>query len=161
MNGMLITGGCGFIGSNFIRLAMRKLPKCRVINLDKLTYAGNHLGLADVDQDSRYRFHKGDICDVKLVERLFSEECIDTVVYFAAESHVDRSIAGTDEFIRTNIMGTFTLLEASLKAWFSDSSPGTLNRSRFLHVSTDEVYGSPGEIRHYASTLKSMPPKTN
>ncbi len=157
MNGMLITGGCGFIGSNFIRLAMRKLPKCRVINLDKLTYAGNHLSLADVDQDPRYRFIKGDICDVKLVERLFNEECIDTVVHFAAESHVDRSIAGPDEFIRTNIVGTFTLLEASRKAWFSDTLPGTLNNSRFLHVSTDEVYGSLGETGYFTETTPYAP----
>ena len=157
MNCMLITGGCGFIGSNFIRLAMRKLPKCRIINLDKLTYAGNRLSLVDIAQDSRYRFLRGDICDVKLVERLFSEERIDTVVHFAAESHVDRSIAGPDEFIRTNIVGTFTLLEASRKAWFSNTLPGTFNSSRFLHVSTDEVYGSLGETGYFTETTPYDP----
>ncbi len=96
MDCMLVTGGCGFIGSNFVRLALRRLPDCRVINLDKLTYAGSPLSLADIEHDPRYRFVKGDICDAKLVERLFSEERIDTVVHFAAESHVDRSIADPD-----------------------------------------------------------------
>ncbi len=157
MNCMLITGGCGFIGSNFIRLVLRKLPNCRVINLDKLTYAGNPQSLADVEQDSRYRFLKGNICDVKLVEQLFSEERIDTVVHFAAESHVDRSIMGPDEFIQTNIVGTFTLLEAVRKAWLSDSLPGDFNNSRFLHISTDEVYGSLGETGYFTESTPYAP----
>lgn len=157
MNCMLITGGCGFIGSNFIRLVLRKLPNCRVINLDKLTYAGNPRSLVDVEQDSRYQFLKGDICDVKLVEHLFSEERIDTVVHFAAESHVDRSIMGPDEFIQTNIVGTFTLLEAVRKAWLSDSLPGDFNNSRFLHISTDEVYGSLGETGYFTETTPYGP----
>src|SRR3989304_7693518 len=136
MNCMLVTGGCGFIGSNFVRLAIRRLPDCRVINLDKLTYAGNPLSLADIEQNSRYRFVKGGICDAKLVERLFSEERIDTVVHFAAESHVDRSIAAPDEFIQTNIVGTFTLLEAARSAWLSGSKLQTQNSKPFLHVRT-------------------------
>src|SRR5210317_259873 len=107
MKKILVTGGCGFIGSNFIRLAIEKLPEARVINLDKLTYAGNPANLQDVENDSRYRFVQGDICDQELLEKLFTDEKIDTVVHFAAESHVDRSIEGPAEFIQTNIMGTF------------------------------------------------------
>ena len=157
MNCMLVTGGCGFIGSNFVRLALRRLPDCRVINLDKLTYAGNPLSLADIEHDPRYRFVKGDICDAKLVERLFSEERIDTVVHFAAESHVDRSIAAPDEFIQTNIVGTFTLLEAARRAWLSNSKLITHNSKLFLHVSTDEVYGSLGETGYFAETTPYDP----
>jgi dTDP-glucose 4,6-dehydratase len=142
---ILITGGCGFIGSNFVRLALKKLPGSRLVNLDKLTYAGNPRSLADIEGDPRYRFVRGDICDGELVNQLFAEERIDTVVHFAAESHVDRSISGPAEFIRTNIVGTFTLLEAARKAWLSDPSPLTPHPSRFLHVSTDEVYGSLGD----------------
>lgn len=138
---ILVTGGCGFIGSNFVRLALKDLHDCRLVNLDKLTYAGNPVSLSDIDSDPRYRFVQGDICDPVLVERLFAEEKIDTVVHFAAESHVDRSIEGPAEFIRTNILGTFTLLEAARKLWVK----GELFRHRFLHVSTDEVYGSLGE----------------
>ncbi len=144
MKNILVTGGCGFIGSNFVRLALKSLPDCRLVNLDKLTYAGNLKNLADIEDDARYRFVKGDICDAQLVEKLFSEEQFDTVVHFAAESHVDRSISGPAEFIQTNIVGTFTLLEAARKAWLP-SSPLTPSSSRFLHVSTDEVYGSLGE----------------
>ena len=157
MNCILVTGGCGFIGSNFVRLALRRLPDCRVINLDKLTYAGNPLSLADIEQNSRYRFVKGDICDAKLAERLFSEERIDTVVHFAAESHVDRSIAAPDEFIQTNIVGTFTLLEAARRAWLSGSKLKTQNSKLFLHVSTDEVYGSLGETGHFSETTPYDP----
>ena len=157
MNCILVTGGCGFIGSNFVRLALRRLPDCRVINLDKLTYAGNPLSLADIEHDPRYRFIKGDICDAKLVESLFSEERIDTVVHFAAESHVDRSIAAPDEFIQTNIVGTFTLLEAARRAWLSGSKLKTQNSKLFLHVSTDEVYGSLGETGYFAETTPYDP----
>ena len=145
MKNILITGGCGFIGSNFVRLALKKLPGSRLVNLDKLTYAGNPRSLADIEIDPRYRFVRGDICDGELVNQLFAEEKIDTVVHFAAESHVDRSIQGPAEFIRTNILGTFTLLEAARKAWLSDPSRLTPHASRFLHVSTDEVYGSLGD----------------
>lgn len=141
MKNILVTGGAGFIGANFVRLALTTLPEVRIINLDKLTYAGNPGNLADVEGEHRYRFVKGDICDAALVEQIFAEDQIDTVVHFAAESHVDRSIDGPAEFIQTNIMGTFTLLEAARKAW-SGCSDGHL----FLHVSTDEVYGSLGDI---------------
>ncbi|MFZ5998823.1 MAG: dTDP-glucose 4,6-dehydratase, partial [Nitrospirota bacterium] len=139
MKNILITGGCGFIGSNFVRLALQRLPDCRIINLDKLTYAGNLNNLTDIENDARYRFIKGDICDRALVEQIFTDEHIDTVVHFAAESHVDRSILGPEEFIRTNIMGTFVLLEAARKAWNSDQRSVVSGQPRFLHVSTDEV----------------------
>ena len=141
MKTILITGGCGFIGSNFIRLALKSLPDATIINLDKLTYAGNLINLTGVEDNPRYRFVKGDICDATTIHSLFSQEKIDTVVHFAAESHVDRSITGPDEFIRTNITGTFTLLEAARQAW----QPPENKTCRFLHVSTDEVYGSLGE----------------
>ena len=110
---ILVTGGCGFIGSNFVQLALEKLSDCRLINLDKLTYAGNPANLAGVEKDPRYRFVQGDICDAELIPKIFSEEEIDTVVHFAAESHVDRTIPGPAKFIQTNVLGTFTLLEAA------------------------------------------------
>lgn len=143
MENILVTGGCGFIGANFVRLILQELPEIRLINFDKLTYAGNLENLRDVDTDSRYRFVRGDICDAALLEKLFTEERIDTVIHFAAESHVDRSIAGPAEFIRTNINGTFSLLEAARHAWL-DKRPENSGQ-RFLHVSTDEVYGSLGD----------------
>lgn len=136
---VLVTGGCGFIGVNFVRLLLAEKTDWRVINLDKLTYAGNLQSLADVSSHPNYSFVKGDICDAALLDRLFSEHQIDTVAHFAAESHVDRSITGPAEFIQTNVVGTFTLLEAAKKHW-SGKSEGC----RFLHVSTDEVFGSLG-----------------
>ncbi|MBI5444139.1 MAG: GDP-mannose 4,6-dehydratase, partial [Deltaproteobacteria bacterium] len=108
MRSILVTGGCGFIGSNFVRLALRRLPDARLFNLDKITYAGNLANLSELEGEPRYRFVRGDICDAALLERLFREEEIDSVVHFAAESHVDRSIEGPGEFIRTNVVGTFT-----------------------------------------------------
>jgi len=151
---MLVTGGCGFIGSNFVRLALERQPRLRLINLDKLTYAGNLENLRDVESDSRYRFVRGDICDGGLLQNLFAQERIDTVVHFAAESHVDRSIVGPGDFIRTNIQGTFALLEAARHAWLGESgSPDC----RFLHVSTDEVYGSLGETGYFTETTAYDP----
>ncbi len=147
MKRLLVTGGCGFIGSNFVRLALQQLPDCRLVNLDKLTYAGNHENLKDIANDPRYRFVKGDITDGTLLEKLFAEEQIDTVIHFAAESHVDRSITGPAEFIQTNIVGTFTLLEAARKYWLADNKDSS--QCRFLHVSTDEVYGSLGDTGYF------------
>ncbi|HFD79167.1 MAG TPA: dTDP-glucose 4,6-dehydratase [Gammaproteobacteria bacterium] len=139
MKHLLVTGGAGFIGSNFVHYWLNNHPQDRVVNLDALTYAGNLENLKDVEDDPNYRFVHGSICDGELVGRLFEEEQIDTVVNFAAESHVDRSILGPEEFIRTNVHGTFTLLEAARKHWGGDA-----DGCRFLHVSTDEVYGSLG-----------------
>jgi dTDP-glucose 4,6-dehydratase len=137
MRRLLVTGGAGFIGSNFVRYWINRYPDDRVVNLDALTYAGNLENLQAIETAPGYRFVHGDITDRDLLDRLFAEETIDTVVHFAAESHVDRSILGPDAFIRTNIHGTFTLLEAATAAW-QDAS----QEQRFLHVSTDEVYGS-------------------
>ncbi len=148
MKNILITGGCGFIGANFARLALQQLPQGRLVNLDKLTYAGNPQNLADIEKDSRYRFVQGDICDADLVARLLQDEAIDTIVHFAAESHVDRSIEGPGQFIEANVVGTFTLLDAARKLWLADSRPAAV-KPRFLHVSTDEVYGSLGETGYF------------
>ncbi len=139
---IIVTGGAGFIGSNFIRdwLANSTEPVC---NLDKLTYAGNLQSLDDVASHPQYRFVKGDIGDRVLVDKLFAELKPRAVVNFAAESHVDRSIQGADEFIATNVVGTFNLLEATRKFWMALSTDEQAE-FRFLHVSTDEVYGSLG-----------------
>ncbi len=152
---ILVTGGCGFIGANFVRLIHSNYPHWRTINLDKLTYAGNLRNLNGIQDDDSYRFVKGDICDSSLVEHVFAEEKIDTVVHFAAESHVDRSITGPADFIQTNIVGTFTLLESARKMWLSSQWQG--NDPLFLHVSTDEVYGSLGETGLFSETTPYDP----
>jgi len=155
---ILVTGGCGFIGANFIHLALEKLPGCRIINLDKLTYAGNPANLAEFAENPRYHLVKGDINDRQLLDHLFIKEKIDTVVHFAAESHVDRSITGPGEFIRTNIDGTFTLLEAARQAWSDQTEKGAQSKNyRFLHVSTDEVYGSLGVTGYFTETTPYDP----
>ncbi len=140
---VLVTGGAGFIGSNFVHLLTEKQKEWRVINIDKLTYAGNLKNISAIAEGENYRFVKGDICDAGLIENLFTEEQIDMVVHFAAESHVDRSIVGPAAFIQTNIIGTFTLLEAARKNWLDDKNEK--KECCFLHVSTDEVYGSLGD----------------
>ncbi|MEE4241437.1 MAG: dTDP-glucose 4,6-dehydratase [Desulfopila sp.] len=152
---VLVTGGCGFIGANFVRLLHLRFPQWRIVNLDKLTYAGNLQNLTEVEEGERYRFVKGDICDGSVVDTLFTEEMFDTVVHFAAESHVDRSITGPADFIRTNIVGTFTLLEAARKNWLSQSWKG--RDPLFLHVSTDEVYGSLGDSGYFSETTPYDP----
>ncbi len=138
---LLVTGGAGFIGSNFINRFIPQNPGCRVVNLDALTYAGNLQNLAAVESNPRYRFVKGDIGDAALVASLLTEEKIDAVVHFAAESHVDRSITGPEIFVRTNVLGTQVLLEESRKHWQS----GLVADFRYYQISTDEVYGSLGE----------------
>ncbi|MDB4470697.1 dTDP-glucose 4,6-dehydratase [Deltaproteobacteria bacterium] len=155
MKTVLVTGGCGFIGANFVKLVLEQLPEVRLVNLDKLTYAGNLENLSDISSDPRYRFVRGDVCDSELLERLFAEEQIDTVVHFAAESHVDRSIEGPAEFIQTNINGTFALLETARAAWLADGQDASDNR--FLHVSTDEVYGSLGDTGLFEETTAYDP----
>ncbi len=139
---ILVTGGAGFIGSNFVLdwLAQTDEP---VVNLDALTYAGNLANLADLSADARHRFVKGDICDRPLLDRLLSEHQPRAVLHFAAESHVDRSIHGPGAFMRTNVEGTFTLLEAA-RAYWAALQGSARNEFRFHHVSTDEVYGSLG-----------------
>ncbi len=156
MRNLLVTGGAGFIGANFVRQVLADRPDCRVVILDKLTYAGNLNNLSGLEADPRYRFVQGDICDAQLVATLFAEEQIDNVAHFAAESHVDRSIVGPGEFIQTNIVGTFTLLEAAKTAWNS-RPPADAAVCRFLHVSTDEVYGSLGETGRFSETTPYDP----
>jgi dTDP-glucose 4,6-dehydratase len=137
MKTLLITGGAGFIGSNFVHYWLQNHTDDRVINLDALTYAGNLESLNGIENSTNYRFIQGDVCDKDLLKQLFKQEDIDCVVHFAAESHVDRSITGPEAFITTNIHGTFNLLDVARKAW-----NGKDTESRFLHVSTDEVYGA-------------------
>lgn len=139
MNNFLITGGAGFIGSNFIHYLLRHERDVKVVNLDALTYAGRLANLKEVQVDERYAFIHGDIRDQELVCSILGEHAIDTVVHFAAESHVDRSILGPDAFVQTNILGTFALLEAVRRTWGQPYDPA---RVRFHHVSTDEVFGS-------------------
>jgi dTDP-glucose 4,6-dehydratase len=131
---VFVTGGCGFIGSNLVRLLLAQRPEWRIVNLDKLTYAGNAENLADLQGNPRYRFLRGDICNGELVAEIFRSEKIEAVMHLAAESHVDRSILSPSVFIETNVRGTQVLLEAARE----------FGVKRFLHVSTDEVYGSLG-----------------
>jgi len=127
---LLVTGGCGFIGSNFIRYMLEKYPDYQILNLDKLTYAGNPANLKDLENNPNYSFVKGDICDPIIVNEVMKK--VDQVVHFAAESHVDRSIEDGSVFVRTNVLGTNTLLQSALAN----------NIKKFIHISTDEVYGS-------------------
>jgi dTDP-glucose 4,6-dehydratase len=138
---VLITGGAGFIGTNFVRHWLGVPGEGRVVVLDALTYAGHIENLAGLDRDPRFVFVRGDICDEAAVKALLAEHQIDTIVHFAAESHVDRSILGPDDFIRTNVVGTHALLKAAKSTWLDGKAPRS---HRFHHVSTDEVYGSLG-----------------
>lgn len=138
---ILVTGGAGFIGSNFVRYWSETYSQDFLLVLDKLTYAGNLTSLPEIKDSNRYQFVQGDINDQAKVESLLRENRIDTIVHFAAESHVDRSITGPDEFLNTNIIGTHTLLKAAKKVWIEDK---TVSSHRFHHVSTDEVYGTLG-----------------
>ena len=137
MKNLLITGGAGFIGSHLVRLMVNKYPEYRVINLDKLTYAGNLANLKDVEKMSNYKFVKADICDFEKIREIFTEYEIDGVIHLAAESHVDRSIKDPFSFAQTNVMGTLSLLQAAKLAW-----EGNFDGKLFYHVSTDEVYCS-------------------
>ena len=144
---ILITGGAGFIGSHVVRLFVNKYPEYRIINLDKLTYAGNLANLKDIEDKPNYRFVKMDICDFEGVLALMQEEKVDGVIHLAAESHVDRSIKDPFTFARTNVIGTLSMLQAAKAYWepFGYVMPGPDRASvpcRFYHISTDEVYGA-------------------
>ncbi|MCM1042289.1 MAG: dTDP-glucose 4,6-dehydratase [Bacteroides sp.] len=152
MKTILITGGAGFIGSHLVRHWVRKYPDTKVVNLDKLTYAGNLENLKDIENMPNYVFEKGDIVDSDFVTALFEKYRFDGVIHLAAESHVDRSISNPMEFIRTNIVGTVTLLNAARAAW-----NGHFEGKRFYHVSTDEVYGSLGEEGYFTETTRYDP----
>lgn len=156
MKCILVTGGAGFIGSNFVRHVLGQRPDITVVNLDVLTYAASLENLNDLPDPDRHHFIRGDICDRELVERTLRDYTIDVIVHFAAESHVDRSIAGPAPFVQTNVVGTFTLLEAAREVW-GDGGGTEGSEKRFLHISSDEVFGSLGpddppfsETTHYA-----------
>lgn len=162
MSTILVTGGAGFIGSNFIQYILAHAPSCALIlNLDLLTYAGNLENLKEAENDPRYRFIRGDVRDAALVDRIFQEYDIDTVVHFAAESHVDRSIVDPQIFLTTNILGTQTLLDAAKKHWSlrpedkhcREYRPGV----KYLQVSTDEVYGALGKTGMFTETTPLSP----
>ncbi len=144
---ILVTGGCGFIGSNFVHFMLKAHPDYTIVNLDKLTYAGNPENLADVEKNPRYHFVKGDICDRRIVETVVRDHGIDAVINFAAESHVDRSITGPSIFIETNVSGTNVLLEAAKD----------FKVQRFVQISTDEVYGSLGASGRFTETTPLHP----
>jgi len=136
---ILVTGGAGFIGCNFVRYLLASDPEIRIVNLDLLTYAGSLDNLRDLPDPARHVFVHGDICDRMLIDRLLREHQIDTIAHFAAESHVDRSITGPAAFVQTNLVGTFTLLEAARQFWLEDKKNVSY---RIHHISTDEVYGT-------------------
>lgn len=152
----IVTGGAGFIGANFIYHVIQKDSEISILNLDKLTYAGNLDSLKSLENNSRYRFLLGDICDSELVSKVLDEFQPTAIVHFAAESHVDRSIEGPDRFIETNIQGTYNLLKQSKPYWETLSDPGKKS-FRFLHVSTDEVFGSLGEEGYFTEETPYAP----
>ena len=140
---ILVTGGAGFIGCNYVRYILKTDPTVQIVSLDNLTYAGSLDNLRDISEHHQYTFVKGDICNRELVSQLLRDHEIDTIVHFAAESHVDRSITGPATFIETNIVGTFTLLDVARQYWL-ESKQWDYNNCRFHHISTDEVYGTLG-----------------
>lgn len=149
---ILITGGAGFIGSHVMRLFVTKYPDYNIVNLDKLTYAGNLENLKDIEKNNNYIFEKGDICDDAFVSQLFTKYPFDGVVHLAAESHVDRSISNPMSFIQTNIVGTVVLLNAAKTNWAEN-----FDGKRFYHISTDEVYGTLGESGKFTETTPYSP----
>ena len=159
MDCILLTGGAGFIGSNFVPYFLKENPNCHLVNLDALTYAGNLDNLKEVEDHDRYTFIQGDICDRSLIEDIFKKYDIKAVLHFAAESHVDNSILNPDAFMQTNIMGTFNLIDVAKKHWMA--GPGiykeAYKNSRFHHVSTDEVYGTLGKEGLFMETTPYAP----
>jgi len=156
---LLVTGGAGFIGSNFISFFLNKYPNINLVNLDKLTYAGSLDNLVEETKHSNYTFVKGDICNRNLIEKLFSEYSFDGVIHFAAESHVDNSITNPGAFIDTNITGTFNLLDVAKNNWMNGPNNFKENKEqcRFHHISTDEVYGTLGETGLFHETTPYAP----
>ena len=152
---VLVTGGAGFIGSHVVRLLVNNYPQYRIINLDKLTYAGNLANLRDVEDLPNYSFVRGDIVDGDFIQSLFDREQIDAVIHLAAESHVDRSIANPMDFVMTNVVGTVNLLNAARHAW--KDAPESNDHRIFYHVSTDEVYGTLGESGMFTETTPYDP----
>ncbi|MDR2399717.1 MAG: dTDP-glucose 4,6-dehydratase [Endomicrobium sp.] len=156
---ILITGGAGFIGSNFVSYFLKKYSKYRVLNLDKLTYAGSLNNLKEIKNKSNYIFIKGDICDAKLINKIFKKYNVEGIIHFAAESHVDNSISDPFPFIKTNVEGTFTLLETARNYW--QEEPFKYKKKykdcRFHHISTDEVYGSLGNKGMFKETTPYAP----
>lgn len=155
MKTYLVTGGAGFIGANFVQYMLNKYSDIRIINLDKLTYAGNLENLKAVENNPHYTFVQGDICNKELVERLFMQNDIDYVVNFAAESHVDRSIKEPEIFVKTNVLGTVNLLNVAKNAW--EAYDGFKEGKKFMQVSTDEVYGSLGATGFFLETTPLDP----
>ena len=153
----LVTGGAGFIGSNFIRYILEKQDEVRLVNLDKLTYAGNLANLKDIKSDSRYIFVQGDICDRELVTSLFDKYDFDYVINFAAESHVDRSIANPEIFVQTNVMGTVNLLQRAKESWYDPEKKTWKAGKKYLQVSTDEVYGALGAEGYFIESTPLNP----
>lgn len=159
LKSILVTGGAGFIGSNFVPYFAKKYPQYHIVNLDKLTYAGNLDNLKECDGVPNYTFVQGDICDEGLVERLFTQYNIRGIIHLAAESHVDNSIKGPQVFIQTNIVGTFTLIETARRHWMKapNQPKAGYETARFHHISTDEVYGSLGETGYFTEETPYAP----
>ncbi|MBF02736.1 MAG: dTDP-glucose 4,6-dehydratase [Flavobacterium sp.] len=159
MKSILVTGGAGFIGSNFIPYFLENNSEYHVVNIDALTYAGNLENLLEVKDNASYTFIKGDICDRHWVEQLFNHYQFQGVIHFAAESHVDNSISGPEAFIKTNVLGTFNLLDTARKLWMKGPNEynETFKNARFHHISTDEVYGTLGETGLFKETTPYAP----
>ena len=156
---ILITGGAGFIGSNFIVYFLKQYPLIKIINIDKLTYAGDLSNLNEVENNKNYKFIEGDICDRGLIEGLFKEYSFNSVIHFAAESHVDNSIKTPNEFINTNVLGTFHLIDVAKNHWMIGPNKirSGYETSRFHHISTDEVYGSLGNTGLFTEQTSYAP----